>query len=490
MKKKFFSINLSKKINQKLFWHSKKSYFLKRAFTLIEMIVILFVIAILLSVAIISFNSSRSQALNTKILADVRQMQGALRLYYNDYKAYPTTEEWAEKERGTSSGSYLSKIPKHPKILEDPCQSFGEKYIYESDGKTYTLKFCLGKKVSSLSSGINVAIPDGVFALDSVPSVSEPTWRVIANSSIPGTGSESSRDWYSVSMSADGRVILLGTGTVANPGYLYLSVDGGVSFSELTSLGKNNSWLSDCSADGTKMIAVSRNSSWVGQIVTSNDSGSTWVTNTAAGTRNWHGLGISDDGNTLLAVVYKGYPFVSTNAGTSWTQRGVYAYYSCASCSADCSKMLASAGDYNKYVMLSSNSGVNWSAQTSMPTRLWYINSISDDGTKMIVGSVTHSNYPNSPRSPIYISTDSGSTWILREPISGDNAWYGGAYSGDGSRVVVANYGDYIYISDDDGETWEAQSELGKKNWFGIAVSANGQKIVAVVLGGDVYIYE
>lgn len=169
MKKKFFSINLSKKINQKLFWSSNKSYFSKKAFTLVEMIVVLFVIAILLSVAIISFNSSKSRSLNTKVLANVRQIQGSLRLYYNDYKSYPTTEEWNEKISEDSSSSYLNKIPKHPKISEEPCRGFSENYIYESDGKTYTIKFCLGQEISSLLPGINVATPDGIFAFGALP---------------------------------------------------------------------------------------------------------------------------------------------------------------------------------------------------------------------------------------------------------------------------------------------------------------------------------
>jgi prepilin-type N-terminal cleavage/methylation domain-containing protein len=58
-------------------------------FTLIELLVVIAVIALLSSMAIISLNSARSRARDTKRLADIKQLMTVLDLYYNDNGHYP-----------------------------------------------------------------------------------------------------------------------------------------------------------------------------------------------------------------------------------------------------------------------------------------------------------------------------------------------------------------------------------------------------------------
>lgn len=62
----------------------------KQGFTLIELLVVIAVIGILSSVIMASLNSARVKARDVKRLADVRQIQTAVQLYYDDYGTFPT----------------------------------------------------------------------------------------------------------------------------------------------------------------------------------------------------------------------------------------------------------------------------------------------------------------------------------------------------------------------------------------------------------------
>lgn len=456
---------------------------MKKAFTLVEILVAISVISILAVSSIVTLNNNRANSRDTKRLADVKQIQTALRMYYNDYKTYPTTAEWGTR-LATGSNVYLEAIPQAPAVSEGACGTSSQAYIYESDGKTYSLKFCTGNKVGDFVAGLKEASPSGIIATSTpVTPPREPAWRVVANSSIPGTGSTTSRAWLSSAMSGDGQVILL---SVYN-GYMYKSTDGGNTFSELTSLGSAPTWHMAASSDGSKLAADNVRlvgSSYVGPILLSNDYGATWATSTGAGTRYWNGVAMSDDGTVVVGVVYKGYPFVSVDSGSTWNQRGNYGYYHGVDCSFDCSKMLALPS--GSYPNVSTNTGLNWSQKSALGQKTWYANSVSNDGTKMVVGSTLHPSYPVTV---LYVSTDSGANWVLREPVSGGQ-WIAGGYSGDGSKLVVANYDGYLYVSTDDGQTWVAQNDLGTRKWRSVKVSPDGKKIVAIVENGDIYIYD
>jgi type II secretion system protein G len=61
----------------------------KRGFTLIELLVVIAIIGLLSSVVLASLNSARAKARDARRLSDVRQMQLALELYYDDNGQYP-----------------------------------------------------------------------------------------------------------------------------------------------------------------------------------------------------------------------------------------------------------------------------------------------------------------------------------------------------------------------------------------------------------------
>jgi hypothetical protein len=59
------------------------------------------------------------------------------------------------------------------------------------------------------------------------------------------------------------------------------------------------------------------------------------------------------------------------------------------------------------------------------------------------------------------------------------------ASSSDGTKLVAAGWGDYIYTSWDSGATWTEKGT--RQDWSSVASSSDGTKLVAVVNGGYIY---
>jgi prepilin-type N-terminal cleavage/methylation domain-containing protein len=62
----------------------------RRGFTLIELLVVIAIIGLLASVVLVSLNSARAKARDTKRKADLAQISKALELYYDKYGTYIT----------------------------------------------------------------------------------------------------------------------------------------------------------------------------------------------------------------------------------------------------------------------------------------------------------------------------------------------------------------------------------------------------------------
>lgn len=71
--------NFQKRTNQKI----------SKAFTLIELLIVIAVIGILVAVILPNLIGMRERAQDTKKKNDLVQIKNALRMYYNDYNAYP-----------------------------------------------------------------------------------------------------------------------------------------------------------------------------------------------------------------------------------------------------------------------------------------------------------------------------------------------------------------------------------------------------------------
>ncbi len=76
----------------------------KKAFTLIELLVVIAIIGILATLAVVALQQARSRARDSKRVADVKQLQTALELFFNENGRYPTDGEWSSGSIGSNSG--------------------------------------------------------------------------------------------------------------------------------------------------------------------------------------------------------------------------------------------------------------------------------------------------------------------------------------------------------------------------------------------------
>jgi len=107
------------KENEKLFSFSSSAGGAKahRAFTLIELLVVIAIIGILSSVVLASLNDARLKSRDAKRIADVKQLQLALELYYDSNNGYPAA-------LSSLATQYIAAVP------TDPIGSAA--YFYES----------------------------------------------------------------------------------------------------------------------------------------------------------------------------------------------------------------------------------------------------------------------------------------------------------------------------------------------------------------------
>jgi len=217
------------------------------------------------------------------------------------------------------------------------------------------------------------------------------------------------------------------------------------------------------SADGTKLVA----SVYAGQIYTSSDSGVTWTARES--NRNWRFVASSADGTNLIATVENGQIYTSSDSGATWTARESNRNWERVASSADGTKLVACVSGGQIYT--SSDSGVTWTAREF--NRQWRSVASAADGTKL-VACVSGGQ--------IYTSWDSGTSWTARDTM---RAWYGVASAADGTKLVACTAGGQIYTSWDSGVTWTARET--NRNWCAVASSSDGTKLVAGIYGGQIY---
>ena len=79
----------------------------KQGFTLIELLTVIAIIALLASIILASLNTARQRSRDGKRVSDIKNLELALSLYYNDNSAYPTT-------LASLVPTYISSLPTDP----------------------------------------------------------------------------------------------------------------------------------------------------------------------------------------------------------------------------------------------------------------------------------------------------------------------------------------------------------------------------------------
>ncbi len=141
-----------------------------RGFTLIELLVVIAIIGILASIVLASLNSARTKSRDTRRLADMKQIQTALELYYSTTNnSYPPTNSWVGL-RGFIAPTFMSALP------NDPTNSSTYVYTYQATNGAATPGACAAAPCQGylMRAQTEVAsyMPTAVAGVGTVPSSS------------------------------------------------------------------------------------------------------------------------------------------------------------------------------------------------------------------------------------------------------------------------------------------------------------------------------
>jgi prepilin-type N-terminal cleavage/methylation domain-containing protein len=137
----------------------------KKGFTLIELLVVIAIIGLLATLSVVALNNARERARDSRRVSDIRQIQTALEMYYNEN---PTVGYPASTTALVSSG-FMNPIPTAPTPADGGCAA-NNTYVYTQTGtpagSSYTLTYCLGNDTAGIKGGeLQTASPLATYSV-------------------------------------------------------------------------------------------------------------------------------------------------------------------------------------------------------------------------------------------------------------------------------------------------------------------------------------
>jgi hypothetical protein len=217
------------------------------------------------------------------------------------------------------------------------------------------------------------------------------------------------------------------------------------------------------SSDGKYLAVAAENNSSnyvYGGIWISSDSGSTWIQSTA-GNYNWNAIASDNTGQYLVAGVYGGALYTSSNYGYSWTAVTVglpfpanwrAISFSCNSDSTSTSQYVYAQSD-GGYIYYSSDRGITWTVSVTSGTWGFWSNGMASSSD----GSIAYACIDYGSTSAGYLvgiwkSSDYGQNFNQVFSTAAD--WNYVATDSTGQYVVAVSIGVGIYFSSDFGSNW------------------------------------
>lgn len=163
-----------------------------KGFTLVELLVVIAIIGLLSTIAFVSLNRARAKARDAKRISDVRGMQSAFELFYNDQTtpSYPDNSVAGTAEVVAVAiipTTYIAVVPTSSTPADGTCtdtagtgtnrymyQAFASQAVADDDTLAaadvctgsacgwYRLEFCLGSATGGVGAGCIRADPTGM----------------------------------------------------------------------------------------------------------------------------------------------------------------------------------------------------------------------------------------------------------------------------------------------------------------------------------------
>ncbi len=336
-----------------------------------------------------------------------------------------------------------------------------------------------------------------LLSFASLASVSA-SWTLRAT---PGSGGR----WYDITMSSNGTKLA----ATDDLGKIWTSTDSGETW---TSRATTQRWHRiTSSSDGTKLAAFV--GGWQGgHIWTSADSGKTWTQDDSvfqsglAGAENgsdqhWTDITMSNDGTKIAATTrepYRGVNFIwiSKDSGANFEPKSVRDVaerirFGSITMSSNGTKLAATVSQGS--IWMSTDSGKTWVEDESVGSpQDWRDMTSSSDGTKLAaVAGISGTTFSAN----IWISTDSGANWYPAFEPDAEN-WNRITSSSDGTTLAAVagisgtTFSANIWISKDSGANWYPAFEPDAENWYALTMSSDGTKLAATVWSGNIWTFK
>jgi len=128
-----------------------------RGFTLIELLVVVAIIGLLASIVLASLNTARQKGRDARRIADLKEIQTALELYYSNHNAYPVS---TSQETAATALTAVVTDGDISVISDDP---LGGSYHYVYIAPTGGLKYCLGAILEGVApNGVSATCTNGL----------------------------------------------------------------------------------------------------------------------------------------------------------------------------------------------------------------------------------------------------------------------------------------------------------------------------------------
>jgi hypothetical protein len=264
-------------------------------------------------------------------------------------------------------------------------------------------------------------------------------------------------------------------------------------FSKLTS-SSNGQYLAVV-AENTSLPPISNPNNVYGGIWISSDSGSTWIQSTA-GNLCWNAIASDNTGQYLVAGVYGGQLYTSSNYGYSWTIQSSINLpssanwraisFSCNSDTTSISQFVYAQVD-GGYIYYSSDRGINWNYIVG--SQGYWSNGIasSSDGS-IAYACITYasSTNPNVPLYGIWKSTGPDDSFTRVLDTAAD--WMYIATDTTGQYVAALNLYVGIYFSSDSGTNWY-QILSQNQYWTAITLVKNEETLLVNAIASNSLMY-